>query len=231
MLGILTKPLAWLLTFLYGIIGNYGITLIVVTVIVKFAMYPVYKKQILSTMGMADMQPKMQAIQRQYANDKEKMNEKMAELYEKEGFSPMAGCLPMFIQMIILMGFFTLLRNPMAYIPDEQMYFAIHESFLWIKDLSQPDPWVLPILSGVATFLSFWMNEQQMSGPGGQTSMMTKVMAYAMPIMFVWLARTYPSGIAVYWSIGQVVQIFFNLRFNHIRKVMREKNKPAKHKK
>ncbi len=231
MLGIFTKPLALLLTLLYDLIGNYGITLIVVTLIVKFALYPLYKKQILSTAGMADMQPKMQAIQRKYANDKEKLNQKMAELYEEEGFNPMSGCLPMVIQMFIIMGLFTLLRNPMLYIGDKHMYFAVHESFLWIKDLSQPDPWVLPLMAGVATFFSFWLNQQQMGGPTGQTNMMSKVMSYFFPIMIVWLSRSYPSGLAVYWAMSQFIQIFFNLRFNHIRKAMKEKNKPAKKKK
>ena len=72
-MGILAKPLAWLLTLLYGFVGNYGITVVILTVIVKFALYPFYKKQILSTAGMADMQPKLQEIQRKYANDKETM--------------------------------------------------------------------------------------------------------------------------------------------------------------
>ena len=231
MFKIFTTPLALLLTLLYDLIGNYGITLIVVTLIVKLALYPVYKKQILSTAGMAEMQPKMQALQRKYANDKEKLNQKMAELYEEEGFNPMSGCLPMVIQMFIIMGLFTLLRNPMLYIQDEYMYFAVHESFLWIPDLSQPDLWILPITAGIATFFSFWMNQQQMAGPAGQSNVMSKVMSYFFPIMIVWLSRSYPSGLAVYWAMSQIIQIFFNLRFNKIRKDMKEKNKPAKKRK
>ncbi len=129
MFGIIAKPLGWLLTQLYSIVGNYGITLVIVTVIVKFALYPVYKKQILSTAGMSDMQPRMQEIQRKYANDKEKLNEKLAELYKEEGFNPMGGCLPMIVQMIVIMGLFGLLRNPMVYVSSDTMYFAIHEGF------------------------------------------------------------------------------------------------------
>ena len=231
MFKIFTTPLAFLLTLLYDLIGNYGITLIVVTLIVKLALYPVYKKQILSTAGMEEIQPKMQALQRKYANDKEKLNQKMAELYEEEGFNPMSGCLPMVIQMFIIMGLFTLLRNPMLYIQDEYMYFAVHESFLWIPDLSQPDLWILPITAGIATFFSFWMNQQQMAGPAGQSNVMSKVMSYFFPIMIVWLSRSYPSGLAVYWAMSQIIQIFFNLRFNKIRKDMKEKNKPAKKRK
>lgn len=233
-MGILAKPLAWLLTLLYGFVGNYGITVVILTVIVKFALYPFYKKQILSTAGMADMQPKLQEIQRKYANDKETMNAKMTELYQEEGFNPAGGCLPMIVQMIIIMGLFTLLRNPMAYIEaDSNMYFAIHENFLWIKDLSQPDNWILPIMAGAATFFSFWLNMQmnpQSKGAPGSNAM-NKMMQYFFPIMIVWLARTYPSGLAIYWFISQFIQIFFNLRFNQLRKALRDKNKQKKKKK
>lgn len=234
-MGILAKPLAWLLTLLYGFVGNYGITVAILTVIVKFALYPFYKKQILSTAGMADMQPKLQEIQRKYANDKETMNAKMSELYQEEGFNPAGGCLPMVVQMIIIMGLFTLLRNPMAYIEaDSNMYFAIHENFLWIKDLSQPDNWILPILAGAATFFSFWLNMQMNSsskGAAGGANAMNKMMQYFFPIMIVWLARTYPSGLAIYWFISQFIQIFFNLRFNQLRKALKNKNTQKKKKK
>ena len=233
-MGILAKPLAWLLTLLYGFVGNYGITVVILTVIVKFALYPFYKKQILSTAGMADMQPKLLEIQRKYANDKETMNAKMTELYQEEGFNPAGGCLTMIVQMIIIMGLFTLLRNPMAYIEaDSNMYFAIHENFLWIKDLSQPDNWILPIMAGAATFFSFWLNMQmnpQSKGAPGSNAM-NRMMQYFFPIMIVWLARTYPSGLAIYWFISQFIQIFFNLRFNQLRKALRDKNKQKKKKK
>ena len=232
-MGILAKPLAWLLTMLYGFVGNYGITVLILTVIVKLALYPFYKKQILSTAGMADMQPKLQEIQRKYANDKETMNAKIGELYQEEGFNPAGGCLPMIVQMIIIMGLFTLLRNPLAYIQaDSSMYFAIHEAFFWIKDLSQPDPWILPILAGVTTFFSFWLNMQTSPQAGAMGSnAMSKMMQYFFPIMIVWLARTYPSALAIYWFISQFIQIFFNLRFNHLRKALKEKNSPKKKKK
>ena len=140
----------------------------------------------------------------------------------------------MIVQMIIIMGLFTLLRNPMAYIEaDSNMYFAIHENFLWIKDLSQPDNWILPIMAGAATFFSFWLNMQmnpQSKGAPGSNAM-NRMMQYFFPIMIVWLARTYPSGLAIYWFISQFIQIFFNLRFNQLRKALRDKNKQKKKKK
>ncbi|MBQ2846331.1 MAG: membrane protein insertase YidC, partial [Firmicutes bacterium] len=144
-MGIIAKPMGWLLGLLYGLIQNYGITIIIFTIIVKTCIYPLYIKQTKSMAKMQDVQPKMQALQRKYANDKETLNIKMAELYKEEKFNPMGGCLPMLIQMPIIMGLFALLRNPMQYISDGDMIFAFHESFLWIEDLSQPDPWILPI--------------------------------------------------------------------------------------
>lgn len=230
MFGIIARPLGWLLTQLYSIVGNYGITLVILTVIIKFALYPVYKKSMMSTVGMSDMQPRMKELQRKYANDKEKLNEKMSELYKEEGYNPMGGCLPMIVQMLVIMGLFGLLRNPMVYVSSETMYFAIHEGFLWIKDLSQPDLWILPILAGITTFFSSWLSQQTNPNVQGGNFMM-KMMQYFLPIMIVWLARTYPSGLAIYWFIGQFMQIFFNLRFNQIRKALKEKDKSGKKKK
>lgn len=228
--GILAAPLGWCLTQIYSIVGNYGLTLIIVTFVIKIALYPLYKKQIMSTAGMADIQPKLQALQKKYADDRAMLNQKTSELYKEEGFNPLGGCAPMLIQMIVIMGLFALLRNPISYISSEEMYFAIHEQFLWIKDLSQPDLWILPILAGIATFISFYMSQQNGSvpgGPGGSKAMMT-MMKYFFPIMIVWLARSYPSGLAIYWFISQFIQIFFNIRFNQLKKALKEKNAKGK---
>ncbi len=222
--GIVVLPLAWLLKTIYGFIGSYGLSLIIVTVIIKLALYPLYKKQILSTAGMADLQPKMKELQRKYANEPALLREKTAELYSESGINPAGGCLPMFIQMIVIMGLFSLLRTPLAYLTSEKMVFAIHEQFLWVRDLSQPDLWILPILAALATFLSFFLNSQSNPAMAGQSQGMMNIMKYVFPIMILWLARSYPAGLAVYWFIGQVVQIGFNFRFNKLRKNL-EKNK------
>lgn len=228
-MGIIAKPLGWLMTWLYGMIGNYALVIIIITTVVKFVLYPVYKNQILTTANMADMQPKIQAIQRKYANDKETMNQKLAEFYQEENYNPAKGCMPMIVQMIVIMALFAVLRNPMTYITNEEMYFAIHESFLWIKDLSQPDLWILPILAGVFTFLSQWLNKLTNPTMQGSSNMMMTMMMYFFPIMIVWLARSYPSGLALYWFVGQFIQVFFNLRLNQIRrKIVKEKTKTAK---
>ena len=232
-MGFVAKPIGYLLALIYRLVGNYGISLIILTVIVKLVLYPLYAKQIKSTANMSDMSEKSKEIQRRYANDKEKMNEEMQKLYAESGFNPMSGCLPMLIQFPIIMGLFALLRNPMKYMPnDPTLMFANHEEFLWIKDLAQPDLWILPIAAGLATFFAFSMNSaMQMQQPGanpGQQKAMNAIMKYFFPLSILWLARSYPAGLAIYWAGGQFMQIFFNLRINKIKDQMnaeREKKK------
>ena len=234
-MGIVAKPIGYLLALIYKLVGNYGISLIILTVIVKLALYPLYAKQIRSTADMSDMSEKAKEIQNRYANDKEKMNEEMQKLYAETGFNPMSGCLPMLIQFPIIMGLFALLRNPMKYMPsDPALMFANHESFLWIKDLAQPDLIILPIAAGLATFFAFSMNSAMtMQQPGanpGQQKAMNAIMKYFFPLSILWLARSYPAGLAIYWAGGQFMQIFFNLRINKIKDQMnaeKEKKKLA----
>ena len=229
LLTVIAKPLLWILELLYGLIGNYGIAIIVLTLIVKLCLYPLYIKQTKSMAKMSTVQPKMQALQNRYANDKEMLNVKMAELYKEEGFNPMSGCLPMIIQMPIIMGLFALLRNPLMYMDEESssMIFAFHEKFLWIDDPSQPDKWILPIIAGVATFIAFTMNRLLQDNGGAdaqaqQMNSMMKMMQYIFPLMILWLARTYPSGLSVYWAVSQIIQIGFNIHLTTIRKKIRK---------
>ena len=218
--GILARPLGFIMTGLYSLVGNYGITLVILTVVIKLLLYPLYKKQIMSTAGMSDLQPKMQHIRNQYAGNTEVMNQKIQELYKEEGVSPAAGCLPMLIQMFVIMGLFELLRYPLKYVSSQTMVFAVHESFLWIKDLSQPDPWILPVLSGVATFISFYMSQQNGAMGAQQGGAMMAVMKYGFPIMIIWLAKSYAAGLATYLFISQFIEILYNIRFNTMRKKM-----------
>ncbi|HUM55584.1 MAG TPA: YidC/Oxa1 family membrane protein insertase [Bacillota bacterium] len=225
-IGALAQPVGWLLSSIYDLIGNYGITLIVFTLIVKVCLYPLYSKQIKSTARMAQVQPKMKALQQKYANDKQTLNMKLSEMYKEEKFNPAAGCLPMLIQMPIIFGIFALLRNPLTYLQSDEMLFAVHESFLWMVDLSQPDKWILPILAGVAIFISFRMTSQQQSAaqPGGMGGMM-KMMQYFFPVMIVLMGRSFPAGLTIYWFVGQFIQIFFNLHLNKVRKKIKEGGK------
>lgn len=229
-IGLIAVPLGWLLSFIYSLLNDYGITLVIFTILVKGCLYPLYAAQIKSTAGMADIQPKMQALQRKYANDKETLNIKMMELYKEEKFNPMGGCLPMVIQMPIIFGLFALLRNPMAYISSDSMLLAIHESFLWIMDLSQPDLWILPIAAGVTTFISFSQTQSQQGSVNNQMAPMMNMMKYFFPVMIVWMGRSFPAGLTIYWFIGTLVQIGFNFRLNRLRKKMKEESEKKRKK-
>ena len=230
MLGFLAQPFSLLLELLYNLLGRYGLAIIALSLVVRLAMYPIYKKQISSTAGMADMSQKSREIQQKYANDRETMNQKMAELYKETGYNPMSGCLPMIVQMVVIIGLFSLLRYPLNYLSSENMIFAVHEPFLWIKDLSQPDLWILPILCGVATFFATSMSQQNNIGQNAGGAMGMGMMNI-FPVMILWLARTYPAGLAIYWFISQFTQIFFNLRFNQLRKKMASEKGAKKTKK
>ncbi len=232
-MGFIAKPIGYLLALIYKLVGNYGISLIILTVIVKTVLYPLYAKQIKSSANMSEMSDKAKEIQKRYANDRDKQNEEMQKLYAEAGFNPMSGCLPMLIQFPIIMGLFALLRNPMKYMPDDpSLMFANHESFLWIKDLAQPDLWILPIAAGLATFFAFSMNSamtmQQPGGNPGQQKAMNAIMKYFFPLSILWLARSYPAGLAIYWAGGQFMQIFFNIRINKIKDQMNTEKEQKK---
>lgn len=137
----------------------------------------------------------------------------------------------MLIQMPIIMGLFALLRNPIRYITKDDMIFAFHEPFVWIKDLSQPDPWILPIIAGVATFIAFTMNRAlQDTGTAAsqQSGAMMKMMQYIFPLMILWMARSFPSGLALYWAVSQIIQIFFNIHMQTMRKKIKREQEEKK---
>jgi YidC/Oxa1 family membrane protein insertase len=223
-----------LLSTIYDFIGHYGYTIIIFTLIVRIVLFPLYANQIKHSAKMAEVQPKMQALQKQYANDKESLNQKMQELYREENFNPMMGCLPMIIQLPIIWGLFSLLRDPTAYMADTEMWVASHEAFFWVPDLSQPDQWILPILAGVFTFFSFMLTQQQQQATTGdaanQMAPMMKMMKYFFPVMIVWMGRSFPAGLAIYWVIGTLVQIGQTQILNIWRKRLIAKNKADKKK-
>ena len=195
MTKIVAVPLGYILNALYSFIDNYGIAIIVFTVLIRLIILPLYAAQLRSTTQMQKMQPKIKEIQTKYANDSEMMN-----------MNPAMGCLPLLIQLPIIWGLFGLLRNPMEYISNPDMVLAVHENFLWVNDLSQPDLWVLPILAGVATFISMKIT-QSSAGAAGAAAGSMKAMQYFMPIMIVWMGRTLPAGLCLYWVISYLFQV------------------------
>lgn len=233
-IGVFAVPIGYLLSFLYGFLNNYGLTLVVLTIIVRLCLFPLYSSQVKHTVKMADLQPKMTALQKKYANDKETLNIKMMELYKEEKFNPMRGCLPMLIQMPIIFGLFALLRNPLDYINDPSLVMAVHESMFWVSDLSQPDNWILPLGAGLATYVSFSQTQAQQAGDSGAANPaqgMMNGMKYFFPVMIFLMGRSFPAGLALYWFVGNLIQIGQNRYLNVMRKKLKEKQADEKKKK
>ena len=211
---IIGYPMQWI----YSVVNNYGVSIILVTIIIRLCLLPLYSKQIKNTAKMAEISAQQKEIQAKYARDRVKMNEEMNALYQKAGVSPMSGCLPLLIQLPIIWGLFALLRTPLTYMTSPNMIAAVHENFLWIEDLCQPDTsllvGILPVLAGITTyFTSAGMGAAQ--GPGGG---MASSMKYFMPVMIFVLGRSFPAGLTLYWTIGNVLIILQTWLFNKKKK-------------
>ena len=139
MLNAIGNFLGVILGFIVNIVGDYAWSIIIFTILVRLCLMPLMIKQIKSTKAMLDIQPKMQEIQEKYKNKPEKQEEELMKLYKDAKINPMAGCLPMFIQLPILMGLFALLRDPVAHgvFATEAAYHAANHGFLWIASVSQ----------------------------------------------------------------------------------------------
>jgi len=217
--GIIAKPLGLLLTGIYNVVNNYGIALIIFTVVVRVCMIPLYTKQIKTSAEMSSMQPKIQEIQQRYAKNPELMQQKISEVYAEYNYNPMSGCLPMLIQMPIIMGLFALLRNPMLYMNSESMIMAVHESFLWVSDLSQPDTWILPIAAGLTQYFSFTTQTATMDQ---SSAGMMNSMKYFFPVMIFLMGRSFPAGLSLYWFVGTLVTIAQNFMLRGYKDKVKE---------
>ena len=190
---------------IYSLVDNDALSIIIMTVIIRLIILPLYSMQLKSNEQMMAVQPKIKEIQAKYRDNPEKMNEKLQEIYEEHKIRPAMGCLPLLIQLPIIWGLFALLRNPMDYIANSDMVIAVHESFFWIHDLTQPDLWILPIIAGVATYISMRITTvSQGNNPANATM---KAMQYFMPVMIVWMGRTLPAGLCMYWIMSYIFQI------------------------
>lgn len=227
-MGIIAKPLGVLLTAIYHLVNNYGIAIIIFTVLVRVCMIPLYTKQMRTSAAMADLQPKIQEIQKRYAKNPELMQQKLSEAYAEANYNPMSGCLPLVIQMPIIMGLFALLRNPMLYMSSETMIMAVHESFLWVSDLSQPDSWILPIAAGLTQYFAF---STQSAGMDQTSAGMMNSMKYFFPVMIFLMGRSFPAGLSMYWFFGTLVTIAQNFMLKGYKEKLKEKKDKEKNKK
>ncbi|HKX21836.1 MAG TPA: membrane protein insertase YidC [Rhizorhapis sp.] len=206
------KPIFFLLHWLFEAIGNFGVAIICLTFIVRLLMFPIAQKQFASMAAMRAVQPKMKALQERYKDDKPKLQQEMMELYRKEKVNPLAGCLPMFLQIPI---FFALYKVLMLTIEMRHQPFV-----LWIKDLSAPDPLhilnlfglldfnppaflgigVLALLLGITMWLQFKLNPAQMDPTQQQIFMI-------MPWMMMFIMAPFAAGLLVYWITSNILTI------------------------
>lgn len=227
----------YLLGIIFGIVGNYGLSIIIFTLITKVILMPFTIKQLQSSKKMAEIQPKMKAIQEKYKDDKEKQNQMTLDLYKEHNYNPLSGCLPLLIQFPIIIGLFTALREPLEYVfaGNEELYNqAMSQSFLWVQNLSQPDlmgnlfsagpewflllPGLLPMLSAFFTY--FQMKSSMASQPApapGQNNPM-KIMQTIFPVFILLWGRALASGLILYWTIGSIFQLAQQYYMQHMSK-------------
>ena len=208
----LTKPLFKILNYLDGIFGNFGLAILGVTVIVKLALLPLAQKSYTSMNRMKELQPEIVRIKELYADDKVKQNQAIMELYKKQKVNPLAGCLPLLIQIPI---FFSLYK--VLFISLEMRHAPF---YLWIKDLSAPDPTTIFNLFGLVPWapphflmigiwpiiMAFTMYLQQKMSPEPSDPMQAKLMKF-LPLIFVFMFSSFPAGLIIYWAWSNVLSI------------------------
>ncbi|MGI9860639.1 YidC/Oxa1 family membrane protein insertase [Moorella naiadis] len=198
-MSILVDFLSQSIQFLYNItrtigIPNYGLAIILFTVVVKVILYPLTYRQLRSMRRMQELQPKVQELQKKYKGNPQKSQQAMMELYQKEGVNPLGGCLPLLIQMPILFALFSALRNFFNPVLNPAVDMA-HANFLWVTNLGQPDPYILPILVAIGTFF-----QQKVSMVASSSQDQTqKTMLYVMPLVIGWMSRNFSAGLSLYW--------------------------------
>ena len=189
----IAQPLFWLLTKIHGLVGNWGVAIVLLTVLIKGAFFKLSAASYRSMANMRRVQPKMADIREQYADDKQKQSQAMMELYKKEKINPMGGCLPILVQMPVFIALYWTLMESVE---------LRHAPFaLWINDLSVMDPYfVLPILMGA----SMWF--MQKLNPPPPDPMQAKLMQW-LPIVFTFFFLWFPAGLVLYWVVNNLLSM------------------------
>ena len=188
------KPLFALLSWLYGIFGNWGWAIIALTAIIRIVLYPLTYKGMVSMQRMKELAPKIKEIREKYAKDPQRMNAATMELYKKHKANPLGGCLPMLLQIPVFFALYRTLLNAV------ELQGA--PWILWINDLSRMDPYyVLPILMGASMFLQQRMTPNNFTDP-----MQEKIFKY-LPVIFTFFFVTFPSGLVLYWFVNNLFSI------------------------
>jgi YidC/Oxa1 family membrane protein insertase len=198
---LIARPLfLWLKWTHEHIARNWGVSIIILTVIINLALLPLRITSMRSALKMQKLQPQMKAIQERYKKypmrdpKRQEMNTEIGELYKREGVNPAGGCLPLVIQMPFLFAFYSMLQNAIE---------LRQAQFLWLHDLSSPDKlFVMPVLIVISTYLV-----QKMTPNSGMDPKQQQMMTLMMPLMIGWFSFNLPSGLSVYWIIGNVIAI------------------------
>jgi YidC/Oxa1 family membrane protein insertase len=200
---IIAAPLFWLLKWLHGLIGNWGWAIIVMTVMIKAAFYPLNAASARSMGKMKIVGPKMKALQQQYANDKQQLQIKMMELYKQEKINPLGGCLPILVQIPVFIALYWVLLSAVE---------LRHAPWVgWIHDLSAPDPWfILPVIYAVTAYLQVRLSPTPITDP-----VQAKVMQF-MPVAFSIMFLFFPAGLVLYWLVNNLLQIAQQWQMNRM---------------
>lgn len=194
-LWFISIPLFKVLEFIHGFIGNWGVSIIILTLVVRGILFPLTKAQYTSMAKMRLLTPKMQELRERYGDDRAKLGQETMRLYKTEKVNPLGGCFPLLIQMPIFIALYWMLM--------ESTELRHAPFFLWITDLSVHDPYfVTPILYGISMFFI-----QKMSPTPVQDPMQRKIIM-AMPVVFTFMFCTFPAGLTLYWLVSNCFTIF-----------------------
>jgi YidC/Oxa1 family membrane protein insertase len=180
----------------FQLTGNYGVAIIIVSVILRILIAPTQHYQIISGKRLKEVEPLRKALEKRYKGDPKRLQEETSRLYKEHKVNPMASCLPLLVQIPIIWAFFTALRT---------FEYLGPANFLWIADLSQPDLWILPIIAGVTTYL-----QSKLTMPTG-TDSTSQMMQIMMPLLIIWFSRSFAAGLALYWVVSNIVSILQQL--------------------
>ena len=236
------KVLKWSLEMIFRLVKNWGVAIIVLTIILKIILFPLNKSSSMGSLKMQQIQPQMQAIQEKYKDDQQKMSLELSNLYKEAGYNPASGCLPMILQMLIILSLYNVFNN----------YFEFRGApFIrgWIDDLSVGDKiwsWeknipiisgftqntirLLPIIYTLSQLLNAKITQYGGAAAGGRNKGQMALMMYGLPIIFFFILYNVPSGLLLYWAVSNVLQIGQQLLINSMMKKKRaemEKNKPV----
>ncbi|MGL1833660.1 membrane protein insertase YidC [Rhodocyclaceae bacterium SMB388] len=192
-LTVIAAPLFWVLSWLYGLTGNWGWAIILVTVLIKLAFFPLSAASYKSMAKMRVLGPRMQRLKELYGHDKQKMQQEVMEMYRKEKINPLGGCLPILVQIPVFIALYWVLLGSVE---------MRHAPWLgWIQDLSAKDPYfILPVIMGASMLIQMKLN------PAPPDPLQAKIMM-ALPIVFTFMFMWFPSGLVLYWVVNNILSI------------------------